>query len=191
MNIFENPSNPDATPLLIAVRVVKRFLPDWQYQRMTEASNSAEDVAYYIAQFQKVNATIQALPTTYHQAHKGDAAIAYLHYWLGHSHWWITEKDRMGGIQQATGLTLLEGDTGNGTQGYISIAEIVEQGAMLDVRFVPTSLERVKLGLDRLRREPGSLWPKPGEAADSLFQRVVKHMASHPASPYHGEVHHV
>jgi hypothetical protein len=191
MNIFENPLHPDATPLLIAVRVVKRFLPDWQYQRMTAASNSAEDVAQYIATFQKINATIQAMPKTYMQSNKGDAAVAHLHYCLGHSHWWITEKDRMGGIQQATGLTWLDGDTGDGTEGTVSIAELTEQGALLDVNFTPTTLERVKQGMAHLRRDRTSAWPTRGQGVDSLFQRVVKQLPFQPAAPYSGEVHHV
>jgi hypothetical protein len=195
MNIFENPSQPDGTPLLMAVRVVKHFLSPWQYTSMTEGNqrtvgnqtgHSAEDVAYYIQKFEALNATIQAMPTTY-GARKGDEAVAYLHYYLGHSHWWVTEKDRMGGVHFATGLTFLDGDAGNGRQGYISIAEITEQGALLDVNFTPKTVREIKLTLDALRRDEGSMWPKPGESGEALFARLFQR-ASAPLSK---EVHHV
>jgi hypothetical protein len=204
MNIFENPSQPDGTPLLMAVRVVKRFLSPWQYTSMTEGNqrtvgnqtgHNAEDVAYYVAQFKAMNATIQAMPTTYQQAHLGDDAIAHLHYFLGHSHWWVTEKDRMGGVHRASGLTFLDGDVGYGHEGYISIAEIIEQGAMLDFRFTPKPLRAIKPTLDALRRDEGSMWPKPGESGEALFARLF-HRASAPFVASLGvslntEVHHV
>lgn len=64
------------------------------------------------------------MPKTYEQDGKGDQATAHLHYFLNGSDWYITEKDMDGGIQQAYGYAILNGDDECAEVGYISIEEL-------------------------------------------------------------------
>lgn len=87
---------------------------------------------------------IADMPKSYGQDGKGDAAVAYLHYFKGSADWYITEKDMSGdGTEQAFGYA----DLGQGGElGYISIAEIVSAGAELDLHWSPKTLGEIKGG---------------------------------------------
>ena len=87
---------------------------------------------------------IDTMPKTYEQDGKGDQAIAHLHYFTGASDWYITEKDMDGGIQQAYGYAILNGDNECAEVGYISIEELTRHGAELDLHFAPRSLAEIK-----------------------------------------------
>ena len=82
-------------------------------------------------------ATWQAMPATYAAESQGRAAVAHLHYFLGGADWWIVEKDAdpdHAGQVQAFGIA----DLGMGPEaGYISIPELLENGAELDLYFTP------------------------------------------------------
>lgn len=80
---------------------------------------------------------IETMPVTYEQDGKGDAAIAYLHYFKGAGDWYITEKDMSGiGTRQAFGLAKIQ----EAELGYISIADLVSAGVELDLHFEPTAV---------------------------------------------------
>ena len=63
------------------------------------------------------------------------AALAHLHYFIGGCDWWIVEKDSdpdHAGQVQAFGIA----DLGMGAElGYISIPELLENGAETDLYF--------------------------------------------------------
>ena len=86
---------------------------------------------------------IENMPKSYETDGQGDAAVAYLHYFLGGCDWYITEKDMEEGEQlQAFGLANL----GYGAElGYISISEITKAGAELDLHWTPQSLKLCRL----------------------------------------------
>jgi hypothetical protein len=83
----------------------------------------------------RIHATWQAMPKTYETDTQGRAALARLHYFIGGCDWWIVEKDAdpdHAGQVQAFGIA----DLGMGTElGYISIPELLENGAELDLYY--------------------------------------------------------
>ena len=85
---------------------------------------------------------ILTMPKTYEQDGQGENAIVSLHYFAGgQANWWITEKDADTdgeGQHQAFGLADLFGD--GGELGYISIVELVANGAELDLYWTPKPL---------------------------------------------------
>ena len=71
-----------------------------------------------------------------HRPYPGAAsALAHLHYFIGGCDWWIVEKDSdpdQAGQVQAFGIA----DLGMGAElGYISIPELLENGAELDLYY--------------------------------------------------------
>ena len=87
---------------------------------------------------------IEAMPKTYEQDGRGDEAIAHLHYFNGGSDWYITEKDINGGVLQAYGYAILNGDDEMAESGYISIEELTRNGVELDLHFTPCRLAEIK-----------------------------------------------
>lgn len=86
--------------------------------------------------------TIEEMPETYAQEAVEDPTV-YLHYFKGGCDWYITEKDVQGGVDQAFGYANL-GDPQSAELGYISIAELVQNGCVLDLYFTPTLLSVIK-----------------------------------------------
>lgn len=81
--------------------------------------------------------SLRACRKTYEQEGKGDRAIIYLHYFIGNCNWYITEKDSAENQLQAFGLA----DLGYGPEyGYISIKELLENGAELDLYYKPRTV---------------------------------------------------
>lgn len=78
----------------------------------------------------------EAMPVTYATDGQPDA-LAHVHYFTGGCDWWIVEKDSDPddeGQIQAFGVANL----GHGPElGYISILELLENGAELDYHFTP------------------------------------------------------
>ena len=73
----------------------------------------------------------------YEQGGKGDAAIVHLHYFTSSGDWYITERDTSVAQHQAFGSA----DLGYGPElGYISIAELIANGAELDIHWTPRTL---------------------------------------------------
>lgn len=81
---------------------------------------------------------IKAMPKTMEQDGKGDNAIVYLHYFTSSADWFIYEKDMETEQHQAFGLADLFGD--GGELGYISIIELLNNGAELDFHWKPRTL---------------------------------------------------
>lgn len=84
------------------------------------------------------------MPAIYAQDGMGDTATAHLHYFLGGSDWYITERDVCDQHVQAFGFAILNGDLDNAELGYVSLEEIIQYGAELDLHWVPASLREVK-----------------------------------------------
>src|SRR3990167_2578089 len=131
-----------------ALRTVRQFVSPDQYQAM-RAGLRGEESQYFQDKFMEIGNTIEHMPKTYDQDGLGDQAVAHLHYFMGSGDWYITEKDsdpvnESGGHDgqiQAFGLA----DLGYGAElGYISIAELIANGAELDLHFTPQTLAQLK-----------------------------------------------
>lgn len=72
---------------------------------------------------------------------QGDQAVVQLHYYTQGCDWDITERDMEAEQLQAFGAA----DLGYGAElGYISIVEILECGAELDLHWTPKTLAAIK-----------------------------------------------
>ena len=86
---------------------------------------------------------IANMPKTYEQDGKGDQAVIYLHYFTSGCDWHITERDMESEQHQAFGLA----DLGYGPElGYISIKELLANGAELDLYFRPRTIAQLSEG---------------------------------------------
>ena len=100
-----------------------------------------EEKEFFIAKAIELAQLVSTMPKVYEQDGKGDGAIVSLHYFVGSADWWITERDISDEQHQAFGLA----DLGYGAElGYISIQEIINCGAEIDLHFTPTTLGEVR-----------------------------------------------
>ena len=105
------------------------------------AGLKGEEGDFFREKIAELEARIQAMPITYQTDRQDDQAIAYLHYFSAGANWYISELDSDpdgAGQVQAFGLADLYGDGGD--WGYISIAELVENGVELDLHWKPKPL---------------------------------------------------
>lgn len=123
-----------------AINAVKLFTGNAQFQVM-RAGLRGEESEHFLEKFMEFGKRIQAMPETYEQEGKGLKAVAYLHYFTGGCDWYITEKDMEAEQHQAFGLANLGY---GGETGYISIVELLENGAELDLYFTPKTLAEVQ-----------------------------------------------
>jgi hypothetical protein len=84
----------------------------------------------------------QTMPASYQTEGSADPA-AHLHYFTGSWDWWITEKDAEPEQAQAFGFVKSE-LCPEGEWGYISLEEITEAGAELDLYFTPAPVSTFK-----------------------------------------------
>lgn len=122
---------------------IKPFLSETQFAYLAEAA-IGEEGDFFSGQIIQLAQQLSDAPTTYQQDGLGDMAIAHFHYFLGGSDWFITELDMDGGVDQAFGLAVLNGDWIFAELGYISIRELVSIGAELDLYWQPRTLGAIK-----------------------------------------------
>lgn len=137
-----------------AIPLVRPFLSRSQLAAMLEGCRG-EEQEFFMTMFVSLSERIAGMPKTYEQDGLGLQAVVHLHYFLGGSDWYITEKDIEGGVQQAFGYAVLNGDEECAELGYISIEEITRYGAELNLHFKPCTLAAIKTG-----RQAGTM-PKP------------------------------
>lgn len=123
---------------------VQPFLSFDQFKVMVHLATEGQEPDFYTHRFLDLEKQIEAMPSTWGQDGMGDEAIAHLHYFVGGCDWYITEKDVDGGVEQAYGYAILNGDDEMAEAGYISITEITENGAELDLHFTPCTLAEIK-----------------------------------------------
>ena len=124
--------NTKPTPEAIAT--LRTLTTSEQFEVITDAM-MGEEGDHFIEIIDRIHATWQAMPKTYETDAQGRAALARLHYFIGGCDWWIVEKDAdpdHAGQVQAFGIA----DLGMGPElGYISIPELLENGAELDLYY--------------------------------------------------------
>lgn len=129
--------------LLDAVHILKHFMSEGQLIVMVEGTRG-EEKEFFKNKIIELATLISAMPRSYQTDGQGKKAIVHLHYFLGAAHFYITEKDKDSGLKpigqqlQAFGVADLYGD--GGELGYISIPEIVNAGAELDLHWIPSDL---------------------------------------------------
>lgn len=124
-----------------AMARLRRFIGPSQ-MKATICGMMGEEGDFFRTKLAELDAQIQAMPKTYEQDGAGMKAIAHLHYFTGGSDWYITEQDMEPVQHQAFGLADLYGD--GGELGYISIVELIRNGAELDYHWTPKPLDQIK-----------------------------------------------
>lgn len=115
------------------------FISTRQLEVILLASH-AEEKAFFIDKLIELETTINTMPKIYDQDGLGENAIAYLHYFTNSFDWYITERDVTDKQLQAFGLAIVH----TPELGYISIQELIEHHAELDIHFTPTTLKVIK-----------------------------------------------
>jgi hypothetical protein len=134
---------------LAALNRIKAFMSPRQVKAVSELMHG-EEGSFFIDKMIELDRRIADMPLTYEQREVSDP-VAHLHYFMGGSDWYITEKDMEGkGTEQAYGFACLNGDMMNAEYGFISIdelASLVIRGFMtidLDFHFDPTPMSVIK-----------------------------------------------
>jgi len=136
---------------LASLTCIKAFIGKDQTTVVRSMIRNSEERDFFIDKMIALEALIAAMPVTYEQDGKGDAAVAYLHYFTAGCDFYITEKDKgdaddspEDAQSQAYGYTILNGDDDMAEMGYISLPEILSCRAELDFYFKPTPLGEIK-----------------------------------------------
>ena len=132
------------------LRRLDKFMCNRQ-KLMVKALMDGEEGQFFIDKMAELASMVETMPVTYQQEGLGEEAVAHLHYFLGDCHWYITEKDKDGEVDQAFGFAILHGDLICAEYGYIPISELVDTGvgAELDFHFKPTPMSQVKQMLEQ------------------------------------------
>ncbi len=133
-----------------AMNIVRPFMPEAQMRFLEKDLLCGEEAQFFVDKIAELAGIIKTMPATYEQDGKGNEAVAFLHYFYGHSHWYITEKDKDGaGTEQAFGYAVLNGDLVCAELGYISIDELRGIGldVQLDFHYAPQPLSQIKASM--------------------------------------------
>ena len=133
-------SNPQGVdPTLKALQELAPYMARGQWHTLWRACQHGEEQAHFRHLVQDWAARIAAMPRTYETDGQGLKAVAVLHYFTSAFDFYITEKDRSGGTRQAFGLACAH----EREIGYISIRQLVEAGAELDLYWTPKTLAEI------------------------------------------------
>ena len=142
---LNNPQGGQASEISLVqatagLHILAPFISKGQMQAIWDLCRDGEERAYFKQKVMDLARLIKSMPKTYDQDGSGMEAVAYLHYFTAGFDWYITEKDMTGaGTNQAFGLAVVF----ERELGYISIREIVANGAELDLHFEPATLSRL------------------------------------------------
>lgn len=98
-----------------------------------------EEREFFFDKVLELARVVDDMPHSY-QSQGGDNTIVHLHYFTGGCDWYITEKDKTPGQNQAFGLCCMHEDE----LGYVSLPEITAENAELDFYWKPKTLEEVR-----------------------------------------------
>ncbi len=125
---------------MVGLTLLNPFLNWGQGQTLWTLCRRGEEKAHFRAIVAGLTATIKTMPKTYETDGQGLKATAHMHYFTPAFDFYITEKDRTGdGTQQAFGLACAH----EREIGYISIRQLVEAGAELDLHWTPKTLAEI------------------------------------------------
>jgi len=124
-----------------AIKILQKFTSFPQLHTMAHGCYG-EEGEFFVEKLTELADRIKSMPKTYEQDGKGDKAVVHLHYFLNDMNWYITERDMEDEQIQAFGYC----DLGMGYPelGYVSIEEITEAGAELDLYWTEKTLGEVK-----------------------------------------------
>lgn len=102
----------------------------------------SEECQFFYDKSVELAGIVETMPVTYETDGQGDQAIAHLHYFHpSGADWYITERDCESAQHQAFGLAVVWEEE----LGYISIVELLQNGAELDLHWSPKTLSQAKV----------------------------------------------
>ena len=127
------------TQAAAAARSLARFITPAELESIGNACEG-EEGEFFKSKLVELANLVSRMPTTYETDGQGDQAVAHLHYFTPTCDWYITERDSEEEQLQAFGLACVWEEE----VGYISIQELIEAGAELDLYWTPKTLSQVK-----------------------------------------------
>lgn len=128
-------------------QLLRQFIPKGEYEMVRNSAEHKEIL-------ENLYKMISEMPVNYEQDGLGDHKVVFLHYFIGGSDWYITEKDKGDPENndfsqlQAYGFAILNGDSEMAESGYIPIDTeeglTAIEGMQLDLFFTPTTLMQIK-----------------------------------------------
>jgi hypothetical protein len=122
-----------------AVKSLRPYINPVQLEVIGDLCRS-EERQFFIDELVEMASLVQTMPKTYETDGQGGQAIVQLHYFTAGADWYITERDCEREQLQAFG----KADLSYGAElGYISIVELLECGAEIDMNWTPKRLEEI------------------------------------------------
>ena len=121
-------------------------IKDWigkDQLQVIEQGLKGEEKDFFRDKLNEIELLTCTMPKPYETDGQGKEAIAQLHYFLGGSDWYITERDSSDEQIQSFGYVILNGDTDNAELGYISIQELISNNVELDLYWTPKTLREI------------------------------------------------
>lgn len=138
--VFSKPDPKTKLEAVGALAKLRGFIGRQQLAAIGELCRG-EEKQYFFDKLVEMAEIVETMPVTYETDGRGDQAMVHLHYFTSGADWYITERDCEEQQLQAFGLAdLYDG----GELGYISIVELLECGAELDLHWTPKTLAEVK-----------------------------------------------
>lgn len=122
-----------------AINAMRGFIGTAQLSAIYDLCRGGEK-QYFFDKLVELADLIEHMPTTYQTDGQGNQAVAQLHYFTQGCDWYITERDSETEQLQAFGVANLGF---GGELGYISIVELLECGAELDLHWTPKTLAEI------------------------------------------------
>jgi hypothetical protein len=122
-----------------AAKKLQRFIMPSQLSMIGDMCRG-EERDFFKNKVLELSDTVNSMPVTYETDGQGDQAMAHLHYFSRDCDWYITERDQEEEQLQAFGLACIWEEE----LGYISIQELIEAGAELDLYWTPKTLSQIK-----------------------------------------------
>lgn len=122
-----------------AMNTLAQFICPNQLAAIKEAI-VGEEAEYFVELIMQLAVKIATMPKTYETDGLGLDAVAHLHYFTSGCDWYISELDILEEQSQTFGLA----DMGCPELGYISLPELLENNAELDLYWQPVALSAIK-----------------------------------------------
>lgn len=132
-----------------ALRSLRGFIGPAQLECLGELLRSGEESQHFRQLILQLASVVANMPKTYEQEDKSHDAIVSLHYFVGGCDWHITEKDAGSADDEAEqfqsqSFGLADLGFGFPELGYISLPEILANGAELDLYWTPKTLAEIR-----------------------------------------------
>lgn len=128
--------------LSAADRLLACFINPVQLRTIHQLARG-EEGAFFVSKMKELTQTFATMPNLYKTDGQGEYAVVVLHYFGRGGDWYIIERDSTDEQHQAFGIVCLTGNYPE--KGYISIAELLENGVELDLHWTPKTIGELNL----------------------------------------------